>query len=163
MPGVSVSSSLRHDCPPFLWSIEMSEPTNMANMFWNLDKISETTAIHSGFRLCPIISHSSMRRTMPVAFIYEIPPVKADFTSVVFVRCRRNIHPPHMVLHYTEQPALQKTDPPSGGSVFYRVPHSADIAVQQNFTAARVGRYSGSDCVGNARSSPSILSMSRWI
>ena len=106
---------------------------------------------------------SSMRRTMPVAFIYEIPPVKADFTSVVFVRCRRNIHPPHMVLHYTEQPALQKTDPPSGGSVFYRVPHSADTAVQQNFTAARVGRYSGSDCVGNAQSSPSILSMSRWI
>ena len=106
---------------------------------------------------------SSMRRTMPVAFIYEIPPVKADFTSVVFVRCRRNIHPPHMVLHYTEQPALQKTDPPSGGSVFYRVPHSADTAVQQNFTAARVGRCSGSDCVGNARSSPSILSMSRWI
>ena len=46
----------------------------MANMFWNLDKISETTAIHSGFRLCPIISHSSMRLTMPVAFIYKIPP-----------------------------------------------------------------------------------------
>lgn len=42
----------------------------MANMFWNLDKISETTAIHSGFRLCPIISHSSMRLTMPVAFIF---------------------------------------------------------------------------------------------
>ena len=77
MPGVSVSSSLRHDCPPFLWSIEMSEPTNMANMFWNLDKISETTAIHSGFRLCPIISHSSMRRTIPVAFIYQIPPAVA--------------------------------------------------------------------------------------
>lgn len=36
----------------------------MANMFWNLDKISETTAIHSGFRLCPIISHSSIRQTM---------------------------------------------------------------------------------------------------
>ena len=47
----------------------------MANMFWNLDKISETTAIHSGFRLCPIISHSSMRRTIPVAFIYKTPPV----------------------------------------------------------------------------------------
>ena len=60
------------DCPPFLWSIEMSEPTNMANMFWNLDKISETTAIHSGFRLCPIISHSSIRRTIPVAFIYKL-------------------------------------------------------------------------------------------
>ena len=73
MPGVSVSSSLRHDCPPFLWSIEMSEPTNMANMFWNLDKISETTAIHSGFRLCPIISHSSIRRTIPVAFISKTP------------------------------------------------------------------------------------------
>ena len=52
----------------------MSEPTNMANMFWNLDKISETTAIHSGFRLCPIISHSSILRTIPVAFI-TIPPV----------------------------------------------------------------------------------------
>ena len=51
----------------------MSEPTNMANMFWNLDKISETTAIHSGFRLCPIISHSSIRRTIPVAFILKTP------------------------------------------------------------------------------------------
>ena len=45
----------------------------MANMFWNLDKISETTAIHSGFRLCPIISHSSIRRTIPVAFISKTP------------------------------------------------------------------------------------------
>ena len=57
----------------------------MANMFWNLDKISETTAIHSGFRLCPIISHSSMRLTMPVAFIYKIPPALL-FLTVLSIR-----------------------------------------------------------------------------
>lgn len=55
----------------------------MANMFWNLDKISETTAIHSGFRLCPIISHSSIRRTIPVAFIY-------DFASCGSIYCDRH-------------------------------------------------------------------------
>lgn len=55
----------------------------MANMFWNLDKISETTAIHSGFRLCHIISHSSMRRTMPVAFI-TMSPLRRVKTPVCF-------------------------------------------------------------------------------
>ena len=36
---------------------------------------------------------SSIRRTMPVAFIYEIPPVKADFTWVVSSCAAANMHP----------------------------------------------------------------------
>ena len=35
---------------------------------------------------------SSMRRTIPVAFIYKIPPVKANFTSIVLARQVRNMH-----------------------------------------------------------------------
>lgn len=112
MPGVSVSSSLRHDCPPFLWSIEMSEPTNMANMFWNLDKISETTAIHSGFRLCPIISHSSMRRTIPVAFISKTPFILqiAGLISLAKDSIRR-IFPPmrqEKWFHFPKKPAARR-------------------------------------------------------
>ena len=35
---------------------------------------------------------SSIRRTIPVAFIYEIPPVKANFTSVVSAPREMNMH-----------------------------------------------------------------------
>ena len=51
----------------------------MANMFWISDKISKTPAIYSGFRLCPIISHSSIRRTIPVAFIYADSPLTSFY------------------------------------------------------------------------------------
>lgn len=66
----------------------------MANMFWISDKISKTLAIYSGFRLCPIISHSSMRRTIPVAFIYQTPPaVVVTAVSIRRFPAGMQIHP----------------------------------------------------------------------
>ena len=47
---------------------------------------------------------SSIRRTIPVAFIYEIPPVKANFTRIVSAPGEVNMHEAKATIFYRGLP-----------------------------------------------------------